>query len=161
MMVVSDSGPLIALARIGKTELLHRIYGEIIVPVAVRDEIIRPDKKRPGSVSFAEAEWLRVEPISGRSTLRLLHDNLDLGEREAIALALEREAGVLLIDEALGRRVANSHGLTITGTLGVLLLAKEEGLVEEVAPIIDRLVDTGFRIGDALYQSILEQAGEA
>lgn len=122
---------------------------------------MNPDRKRPGTVSFANADWLRTEPVSEQSTLRLLHDNLDSGEREAIALALEREAGVLLIDEALGRRVTGSHGLTITGTLGVLLLAKEEDLIEEVAPIVDRLVDTGFRIGDALYQSILEQAGEA
>lgn len=161
MTVVSDSGPLIALARIGALNLLPGVYGDIVIPVAVRDEIMNPDRKRTGTVSFANADWLRTEPVSEQSTLRLLHDNLDSGEREAIALALEREAGVLLIDEALGRRVAGSHGLTITGTLGVLLLAKEEGLIDEVAPVVDRMVSTGFRIGDALYQSILEQAGEA
>jgi predicted nucleic acid-binding protein len=127
----------------------------------VRDEIRKPDRKRPGTVSFANADWLRTESVSNQSTRRLLHDNLDAGEREAIALAIELEAGVLLIDEALGRRVADSLGRTITGTLGVLLLAKEENLIEAVAPVVDRLVSTGFRIGDALYQSILERAGES
>jgi len=161
MRVVSDSGPLIALARIGETNLLPGVYGDIMIPVAVQDEIMHPDRKRPGTVSFANADWLRTEAVSEQSTLRLLHDNLDAGEREAIALSLEHEAGVLLIDEALGRRVAGSLGLTITGTLGVLLLAKEENLIDEVAPVVDRLISTGFRIGDALYQSILEQAGEA
>lgn len=161
MTVVSDAGPLIALARIGETELLPSVYGDVIIPRAVQEEIRKPDRKWPGTVLFANVDWLRTEPVSEQSTLRLLRDNLDAGEREAIALALERGADVLLIDEALGRRVADSHGLTIIGTLGVLLLAKEEDLIEAVAPVVDRLVSTGFRIGDALYQSILEQAGES
>ena len=161
MRVVSDSGPLIALARVEETKLLSGVYGDIIIPAAVRDEVIKPARKRPGTVSFAEAEWLNVEPVSERSILGLLHDNLDLGEREAIALALELEADVLLMDESLGQRVADTHGLTLSGTLGVLLLAKEENLIDEVGPVIDRLIDTGFRIGDALYQSVLEQVGEA
>jgi predicted nucleic acid-binding protein len=161
MTVVSDAGPLIALARIGALNLLPGVYGDIVIPVAVRDEIRKPDRKRSGTVSFANADWLRTESVSDQSTRRLLHDNLDAGEREAIALAIELEAGVLLIDEALGRRGADSHGRTSTGTLGALLLAKEEDLIEAVAPVVDRLVSMVFRIGDALYQSILEQAGES
>jgi len=137
MRVVSDSGPLIALARVEETELLPQVYGDILIPVAVRNEVIKSDKKRPGTVSFAEAEWLKVKPVSERTILGLLHDNLDVGEREAIALTLELEADVLLMDELLGRRVASTHGLTRSGTLGILLLAKEENLIDEVGPVVD------------------------
>lgn len=161
MIFVSNSGPLIALARIGETALLPRLYGDIVVPTAVQDEIIQPDRKRPGTKIFANAHWLRVEPVSKQAAVRLLHDDLDAGESEAIVLALELEADVLLIDEALGRQVAKTHGLTLTGTLGILLLAKEGGLIDAVAPVLDRLVSTGFRVGDALYHSVIEQAGEA
>lgn len=85
MTVVSDAGPLIALARIGETELLPSVYGDVIIPRAVQEEIRKPDRKRPGTMSFANADWLRTESVSNQSTLRLLHDNLDAGEREAIA----------------------------------------------------------------------------
>ena len=88
--------------------------------------------------------------------MRQLRSTLDAGESEAIVLALEREADILLMDEALGRRVADARGVALSGTLGVLLLAKEEGLIDDLTAVLDRLISTGFRIGDALYEFVLE-----
>ncbi|MES3629665.1 MAG: DUF3368 domain-containing protein [Longimonas sp.] len=161
MTVVSNAGPLIALARIRETEWLPRLYGDILVPEAVHREIIKPDKKRAGVDTFVNASWLRVESVSEQAAVRQLRSTLDAGESEAIVLALEREADILLMDEALGRRVADARGVALSGTLGVLLLAKEEGLIDDLTAVLDRLISTGFRIGDALYEFVLEQAGEA
>lgn len=161
MTVVSNSGPLIALARIEKTRLLSRLYGDIIIPSAVQKELVKPDTKRAGTETFANAEWLHVESVSEQMAVGLLRENLDVGESEAIVLALEHEADLLLMDEAPGRRVADARGLTLSGTLGTLLLAKEEDLIDEVTPVLNRLSSTGFRISEALYQYVREQAGEA
>jgi len=90
----------------------------------------------------------------------VLRQNLDAGESEAIVLSLDIEADVLLMDEALGRRIATKRGITLSGTLGTLLIAKEENLIDEVAPMLDRLVQTGFRMSDTLYHGVLKQAGE-
>jgi predicted nucleic acid-binding protein len=159
--VVSNAGPLIALARIAETDLLPRLYGAIVIPPAVRAEITKSGRERPGSVTFKSAEWLRVRKISDLSAVEPLRGNLDAGESEAIVLALELEADVLLMDEALGRRAASEQGVTLSGTLGTLLLAKEENVIDEVAPVVDQLISTGFRVSDSLYQHVLKQAGEA
>lgn len=161
MTVVSNAGPLIALARIREIEWLPRLYGDILIPEAVHREIITPDKKRAGVDTFVDAAWLHVEPVSEQAAVSQLRSTLDAGESEAIVLALEREADILLMDEALGRRAADARGVALSGTLGVLLLAKEEKLIDDVTSVLDRLISTGFRIGDALYDFVLEQAGEA
>lgn len=161
MTVVSNAGPLIALARIGKTELLPCLFGEVVIPEAVQTEVARSGKDRPGTKRFSDAAWLRVEPVSEPTAVRLLRDTLDAGESEAIVLALECEDALLLMDEAPGRRVANARGLSLSGTLGILILAKERGKVDQVAPLLHRLVDNGFHISEVLYRSVLEQAGEA
>lgn len=160
MTVVSNAGPLIALVRVEKTTLLPQLYGDVIVSPAVRQEVIGKDKERKGAETLASAEWLHTVPVSNRTGVLLLRERLDAGESEAIVLALELGADLLLIDEAPGRKTADARGIPLTGTLGILLFAKEERLIDEVAPILDQLVDAGFRIGEDLYQEVLRLAGE-
>jgi len=161
MTVVSNAGPLIALARIESTDLLPRLYGRITIPPSVRSEIADTERERPGVETFESADWLLVRSTSDPSAVQVLRQNLDAGESEAIVLSLDIEADVLLMDEALGRRIATKRGITLSGTLGTLLIAKEENLIDEVAPMLDRLVQTGFRMSDTLYHGVLKQAGEA
>ena len=90
----------------------------------------------------------------------LLCQTLDRGEAEAITLALEYKGSELLIDETDGRRVATSYNVDVTGTLGILVEAKEEKLISEVKPIMDKLIYAKFRVSKSLYQKILKKAGE-
>lgn len=160
MTVVSDAGPLIALARIERTRLLPRLYGDIVIPPSVHEEVIGRDKERKGAETLANAEWLRRVPISNQTGVLLLRERLDAGESEAVVLALELDADLLLIDEAPGRKTAGARGITVTGTLGVLLFAKEQELIDEVNPVLDRLVKAGFHVSEDLYREILRMAGE-
>ena len=160
MTVVSNAGPLIALARIEKTEFLPQLYGDIVIPPAVREEVIGTDKERKGAETLASAEWLHTVPVSNQMGVTFLRERLDAGESEAIVLALELGADFLLIDEAPGRKRADARGIPLTGTLGVLLFAKEQRLIDTVAPVLDQLVHAGFRMGEDLYREILRLAGE-
>lgn len=106
MIVVSNSGPLISLARIGHFYLLYELYDELYLPTAVREEVVNFGAGRPGVVEVENAQWIRVVNISDRQAVDRLRENLDLGESEAIVLAMELQADWLLIDEARGRRFA-------------------------------------------------------
>ena len=152
MIVVADTGPLHYLILLDHADLLHRFYGEVVIPDvvatelsvasapnAVRDWISRPPKWL--SVVTVEAE--RMEDVT---------DELDLGERAAIALAGAIQAKLLLIDEAAGRAEARRRNLRVTGTLGVLRAAAELGLVD-VPELIVRLRATSFYADDALLKS--------
>ncbi len=112
MTVVANAGPLIALAQIGHFDLLRSLYGRVHIPPAVRREVVIMGKGRAGSSETVEANWIHVLDVRETTAVELLKGRLDTGESEAIVLALQLHADLLLIDEALGRRVAEARGLS-------------------------------------------------
>ena len=161
MIVVSNTSPLIALARAGRLDLLQAIHGEIIVPDAVFNEITVAGAGEPGAQEVAAANWIKRQPALNRQLVNALCLDLDAGEAEAIALAMECQADLILVDERMGRHAAQRMGLKVTGTLGILIAAKDRGLLASVRPLLDALrADAGFWIGDALYGAVVAAAGE-
>jgi uncharacterized protein len=159
MIVVANAGPLIALAQIGQIDLLPALYGRIVIPQAVQREVTISGYGRPGAEEFQRADWIVVNHVQDKVAVQLLSERLDQGESEAIALALELRADLLLIDEARGRRVAEARGLHKTGTLGTLIAAQKRGLVSNIHPLLDALVDSGFYMSEELYQTVLSLVG--
>ena len=148
-LVVTDTSCLIALDRVGRLDLLPTLFSVLAPPAVVAEFGRRPD-------------WLAVRPAPDADRVAELLLEVDLGEAEAIALALTVPDVELLIDEARGRRVAQRLGLQTTGTAGVLLEAKRQGQISAVAPLLDALVrDHGFHLSDRLHEQVLREGGEA
>jgi predicted nucleic acid-binding protein len=158
MVVISDTSVITNLIQLDHLRLLKELFGNIIVPQKVFEELAR----LPEQIEIIERyDWIEIKQISDREHFSKLQKTLDPGEAEAIVLALELRADALLIDEKKGRKIAQEYGITITGLLGVLVDAKSEHLIDEVKPILDRLVfEVGFRINPKLYQDIIKRAGE-
>ena len=152
MIVVSDSSVLIALSRIGHLGLLKSLYSKIMIPQAVYDEVVQAEEERPGSAEVLAADWIEVQQVTDRVAVTLLREQLDRGESEAIVLAIEAEAQALLIDEARGRRIAQAKGLAHIGTVGIVVLAKRQGLVDSATALLDELMAVGFRMDSRLYE---------
>jgi predicted nucleic acid-binding protein len=161
MLVIADAGPLIALARIEHLSLLPTLFEQIQIPDAVHEEVVIGGTGRPGSEAVREADWVRTGHVHDRVGVDLLRDRMAAGESEALVLAIETNADLLLIDEERGRRVAESRGITSTGTLGVLLMAKKRAILAAVRPCLDKLTAAGFRMDQTLYKKVCELAGEA
>ena len=151
MATVSDSSPLIALEQIGHFELLRDLFQEVLVP----DEVIRETTATVGL-----RPWLRRQPLEGPLLSQVLRPTLGRGEREAISLAVELQARVILLDDEAARNVAARLGLPIMGTAGVLLIAKERGLIGRVKPHLDALLAKRFFLGAQVYELVLSKAGE-
>jgi len=160
-LVVSDSGPLITLASLGRLPLLEALFKVIAIPQAVYDEVVAHGSGEPGSAEIAAAAWVRTFRVQDELAVRLLRESLGAGESEAIALAQQLDAGYLLLDDALARRKAKHIGLRITGTLGILLMAKAAGLISAVRPVLDELRQTEFRMSERVHRDVLDKAGEA
>lgn len=161
MIVVSDASPLGNLGRIGKLSLLHDSHGDIVVPEAVWQEVVVEGKGRPGEETIGAADWVKVQEVKNRELVRSLIQQLDAGESEAIALAVESQADLLLMDEKLGREVAQHFGLRFIGVVGMLAEAKKQGDIKEIKPILDDLrYKAGFRVSDDLYNRVLKDTGE-
>ena len=156
-MVVSNSTPLIAFARIGELELLRRIVGHVCIPAAVWDEITGATN-RAGADEVQRAAWIEVRtPTSvGRDLTALL----DQGEAETIALAEELGASEVLLDERAARALASARGLQIIGSAGLLVRAKERGLIDAVQPYLQRMRAQGVRFSDRFVRALLNQIGE-
>jgi predicted nucleic acid-binding protein len=162
MNVVSDSSPLVALARIDKLDLVRLLYENVLIPDAVWQEIVIRGAGQPGSNEVKTAPWIRVRSVKNKKLVRALRQELDAGESEAIVLSLETEPeALLLMDERLGREVARHMGLRYTGIIGVLIEAKNKNLITNVKPFLDSLKNTaGFHINETLYSRILKDLGE-
>lgn len=160
MRVVSNSSALINLARIGLT-LLRELFGVLIVPDAVWQEVVVEGAGQPGADEIGSADWIQRQPVMNIQLVQALQQDLDGGEAEAIALALEIGAEMLLMDEKLGRETARHLGLRYIGLIGTLVMAKRKGLIGAVKPHLDMLRDiAGFRVDAALYAHVLKDQNE-
>jgi len=162
MIIISNTSPITSLAAIGRLELLQQLYDTIIIPEAVYRELTEVESPVPGTLEVQTLDWIEVRQLADSSIISTLFQQpLDPGESEAIALAIELNAELLLIDERRGRTEANRLGVTITGLLGILTEAKNQALIEAVKPLLDNLINTAkFRVSERLYALILETVGE-
>lgn len=164
MIVISDTSIITNLAAIQHLFLLPKLYQNVIIPEAVYRELADISPPVPGTLEVQNASWLEVRQVLNRSVIERLQTEarLDPGESQAIALALEINSDLLLIDERRGRAEANRLGLKITGLLGVLVEAKNQNTIVAVKPLIDAMIATSeFRVSTALYNQILTMVNEA
>lgn len=161
-IVVADASPLIGISRSGHLTLLQKLYNEILIPARVREEL-KLSSNRPGSQSVLEAihaGWIKCVTIHDKNQVAMLGRVIDAGEAEAIQLAIEQQADILLIDDRKGRKVAKYRGVPIIGTGSMLIAAKHAGLLDKVAPVLDALNHAGYRLSPALCEHIIRLAGE-
>jgi uncharacterized protein len=159
--VVSDTGPLVALAKADKLPLLRALYGEILIPSAVRRELLAKSGPEAQRIDEALAGLLRVVPKSlPPEEVERLTRELGAGEQQAISLALS-SGGLLLIDDQAGRKAARQLGITISGVVGVLLKAKQEGHLPLVCPVVEIIRQNGYWLSDAPVESAARLAGES
>ena len=161
MKIVSNASPLINLARIGKLGLLQNLYGELIIPGAVWQEIVVEGAGQPGAEEVKATDWIKQQDVTNRHLTQALKQELDTGEAEAIALSLEIGADLLLMDEHLGREVARHLEVRYTGLIGVLIEAKRKGFIASIKPCLAQLRDiAGFRLSEKLYTRVLQDQEE-
>jgi predicted nucleic acid-binding protein len=160
VIVVSDAGPLLYLGAVGRLPLLQRLFQRVVVPRSVWDEVVTAGAGRAGAGAVAEATWLVVLDVPATSVPPDARRHLDPGEGDGIQIALHIHADLFLCDDRAGRVVAEDCGLPVIGTLGVLVRARREGLIEAVGPEIQAILAMGFRATPALVARVLEQVGE-
>ncbi len=158
MIVVSDTSPISNLLQIGDLDLLRLLFNEIIIPQDVFDELC--EIKAQADI-LSEQTWIKTLLVVDSELKAELLKDLDKGEAEAIILAIELHADYLLIDEVKGRAIAESYDIKVVGILGVLLQAKQKGLIADVKTHLQKLVDeAGFWLNPKLIEKVLEIAKE-
>jgi predicted nucleic acid-binding protein len=161
VIIISNTSPIINLAAISQLELLNKLYGKIIIPQAVHHEITVKGAGQAGSAEIEKLKWIEVKSTSNQNLVQALKMELDDGESEAIALAVELNATLLLIDERRGRAVANRFGVRHIGILAMFIEAKQKGLIKVVKPLLDDLMSkAGFWLSQKLYDRVLKEAAE-
>ena len=148
-IAISDTSCLIVLSKIGELDLLRLRYGQILIPPKVAQEF--------GALF---PYWIKIQEPSTNSLLKLANFKLDPGEREAIALALDHQGCRVILDDQEARNVAEQLHLKITATLGVLIKAKQSGLISVITPLIEKIKETDFRISEAIILKALRETGE-
>lgn len=161
MIVVSDTSPISNLILINQLEILERLFQEVIVPPFVHQEILALKTFSIDLTTYETATWLKVIEPNDKAAIEKLLSEIDRGECEAIVLAKELNANLLLIDERLGTVKAKEAGLNTIGLLGILVDAKTKGLLVSIKPLIEALEDKGFWIGSKLKKVVLDKANEA
>jgi predicted nucleic acid-binding protein len=156
--VVSNTTPIISLLKIDKLHVLKELYGVIYLPLEVFNEI-EAGKNKDFYVDLSKFEWIKIQKIKNKKSLSYFLD-LDKGEAEAIVLAAEIGADRIILDETLGRFHAKHAGLKVTGTLGILLKAKQLGFVSELKSLLLELRIKGIWLSDRLIEEMLKLANE-
>lgn len=157
--VICNTSPLQNLHQLGLLHILRTLVGQVVIPSAVVAEIEEGRRRGVNLPDLSEHGWLKVQAPSCRDALHLVFD-LGPGETQVLALALESSNPVVVLDDALARRVAESLKISLTGTLGLLLDAKHAGIITAVAPAMDHLQSLGFRLSSHTRHAVLKLAGE-
>jgi len=154
-MIVSNTGPLISLARIGRLNLLKRYYNEIYIPKEVYEEIVIRGHGKPGCAEVKRADWIITKEIKDEFAARVLELEIEKGEAEAIVLAKELNAEIVLMDERIPREMLKTLGFKVAGTVGILIKAAKEGLLD-LKVSLDDLRNKGFWLSDDVYELALK-----
>ena len=161
MIIVCDTSPINNLAAINQLYLLQQLYGTVIIPESVYRELTDPSFPVAGATEVKTFDWIQTLAVRDRALVEALSSELDIGEAEAIALAVEIRADQVLIDEHRGRLVAARFNIRYTGILGILVEAKSQGLISDVKPLLDALINqAGFWIAKPLYDRVLRLTDE-
>jgi hypothetical protein len=155
-MIISDTSSISNLFQIGKIELLKNLYGSITIAPAVQRELYALEEQK----EIDNIKWIKVVAPKNQKKVSELLEELDLGESESIVLAIERNAKYLIIDEYRGRLIAEQYGVKIVGVLGILIQAKQKGLISSVSDEIMKLRAIGFRLNQGLVEKVLRRLGE-
>lgn len=158
-MIVSNTSPIFYLHRLGLLHILHNLYGAITIPEAVKYELDQGGLKGEDVPTLENFPWITVWRGSPPQYLNLVID-LGRGESEVLAIAADHPSALLILDDKLARNIANIQGFRFTGTAGVLLRAKEKGIIPALKPVLERLVSLDFRLKPDLLKGILSLSGE-
>jgi predicted nucleic acid-binding protein len=148
-IVITDTSCLIALTNIKTLHFLPELYKRVVITKEVCAEFIEP-----------LPQWIEVREVVNKKYQQLLENTLDKGEASAIALAMELENVLLVVDELKGRKEAERLGIKITGTLGVLFRMKQKGLLPAIKPYLEQLQTLGFRVAPAIIEKLLQESNE-
>ena len=158
LIVVSNTSPIINLAAIDRLDLLQRLYRKLLIPGAVYEEIAVVGSEQPGAEEVQTQDWIETREVADRALVAALSAELDAGEAEAIALAVEQHAALVLLDERRGRDAAARLRIRFIGLLGALIQAREKGYIPAVKPVVDELIaKAGFWISRELYARISQK----
>lgn len=162
MIVVADTSPLTNLAAIGQFDLLPRLFGKLHIAAGVWEELNASGQRWPGCEEVENAEWIEHHIVENQFLVTALRRDLDRGEAETIALALQLEADLVLLDEKDARHAAQQFGLRPVGVVGLLLEAKARALIADIHPHLDALRRVaGFYLSESVYRHALVLAGES
>lgn len=159
MKIVADSGPIISFARAGRLDLLKQVTNELTIPDAVFEEIVASGADRPGTKEVDQGLWIKRATVQDRSLLEKMPGKLSRGESEAILLAKELGA-YLLVDELEARKEASRLGISYFGSLRIIKEARDRGLISKAKPILDELIASSTYLDENLYQRFLQEMGE-
>ncbi len=148
-LVVSNTSCFIVLSKIGELDLLRRMYGEIITSAEVISEFAHP-----------LPDWIKIKPIIDKYSQQILELQLDKGEASVIALSIETPKSTIILDDYKARVIAEKLGLTITGTLGIIIKAKLQGIIPSIKPLLEKIRATDFRLSPDIESQALNEAGE-
>ena len=158
--IICNATPLIAFAKIGQLSLMKKVVGKMVIPGAVAHEITNYTGGMAGKIDLPQESWIQVESLQSDEQMQLLLPILDRGEAEVIALTLEKRASLVLIDELTGRKVAESLQLKVTGSVGLLIRAKEQGEIAAVKPFLEAMHEAGIYFSQRFINSVLQHTGE-
>lgn len=156
--VIVDNSPLVALWKLGLLFLLRSLYTEVLIPKEVETEFLNKERK-PRQIALDKATWLSVVQLATPLT-EADYIGLDRGEAAVLALAEERGARLVIFDDSDARQYARDIGLPFKGTVGVLLEAKENGLIDTIKPLLTQMQTNGIYLGKSVIDEALQQAGE-